>query len=175
MEPSPSTERRELAERFELLSDELAEVDVEAELCLVGGAVVVIAFNAKPDTRRIRALFKPTDLVRAAAERVANVMGLPHDWLNDSVRRLLGSGDTSDPSLDVANLKLFGARPDYVLAVKCASLAFDTASGAEDDIRYLLRFLDIRGLADAMTLIGRYFSERQLPRDIEQRLATILG
>jgi len=164
-----------LTKRFELLSYELKEVAIEAELCLVGGAVMVIAFNAEPDTRRIRDVFKPSALVLAASDRVARTLDLAADWLNGSVRRYLESGRASRPFLATSNLKVFGALPDYVLALKSASLPLETAPGAEEDIRYLLKFMDISSATDALRLIGHYFNERQLPADIEQRLSDVLA
>lgn len=165
---------RDAAERFRHLDAELADVGVEAELCLVGGAVVVLAFNAAPETRRIGALLESTDLVRGAAQRVAEARGLGADWLNSAVRSFLGSAATG-PFVETAHLRIFAARPEYVLAIRCASMVVDEGSGPEEDVRYLLRFLDISSPPAAMARIELYLTRRQLPDDIEERLSAILS
>jgi len=169
-----STDPAGLSKSFELLNYELQAVAVEAELCLVGGAVMIVAFNAKPDTRRVRALFKPIALVLEASARVAETLDLPPEWLNDGVRRHLEAGMASGSFVADSNLKVYAARPDYVLALKCASIPFETGPGAHRDIRYLLRFLDILTVDEARSVIGRYFNERQLPADIDATLSDIL-
>lgn len=163
-----------LSKSFELLNYELQAVAVEAELCLVGGAVMIVAFNAKPDTRRVRALFMPVALVLEASARVASTLDLPPEWLNEGVRKHLEAGLEGGSFVADSNLKVYSARPDYVLALKCASLPFEIGPGVHRDIRYLLRFLDILNLAEARTVIGRYFNERQLPADIDATLSEIL-
>ena len=168
--PDPDT-----AERFRHLDAELAEVGVEAELCLVGGAVVVLAFNSAPQTRRIGALLKSTDLVRGAAQRVAASRGLDAAWLSSAVRSFLGSATATGPFVETAHLRIFAARPEYVLAIRCASMVVDEGSGPEEDVRYLLRFLDISSPPAAMARIELYLTRRQLPDDIEERLTAILS
>lgn len=169
-----STDVAGLSKSFELLNHELQAVSVEAELCLVGGAVMIVPFNATPDTRRVRALFMPVALVLEASAKVARTLDLRPEWLNDGVRRHLETGMAGESFVADSNLKVYSARPDYVLALKCASLPFETGPSVHRDIRYLLRFLDILNVAEARTVIGRYFNERQLPADIDATLSEIL-
>jgi len=166
---------RDAAELFRLLDQELAGADIEAELCLVGGAVVVLAFHAVPESRRIRSLVRSTEPVRIAAARVADRVGLGPEWLSTAVRRFLGGSAAFGPLLERASLRVFVARPEYVLAMRCASMLVEQGAGPDDDVRYLLRYLDVFTPEDAMERIGRYLPERQLPDDIESRLSAIMG
>ena len=67
------------------LNDELRSMNVKGELCLYGGAVMALAYNARPDTDDVDAVFEPVRYVRKAAGLVAERNGLPIGWLNNAV------------------------------------------------------------------------------------------
>lgn len=147
---------------FDLLDEELASQDVEGELYLVGGAVMCLVLDARESTRDVDALFKPTQLIRDAAARVAAKAGVPDTWLNDAVKGYLSPRGDFDPFLDLPHLKVFVARPSYLLAMKCASMRLGEEFHDLDDVRYLLRFLNVSMAEDALTIVTRYFDEAQL-------------
>lgn len=161
--------------RWALLGDALGEEGVAAELCAVGGAVMHLAFAAEPGTRRPSALFASPDAVDRAAGRVAREAGLPSDWLNPAVREFVGTSPDSAVAYEGENLRVFAAPPDYVLAMTCASLEFAPATSTEGDIRYLLRFLELRSASRAMEVIDRYLNPRQRSDDLEARLGRLLS
>ena len=68
------------------LNDELRSMDVKGEICLYGGAVMALAYDARPDTDDVDAVFRPSEQIRKAAVRIANRNNLPPDWLNDAVK-----------------------------------------------------------------------------------------
>ena len=53
------------------LSAELAALGARAELFLVGGAALAVAYDATRATRDLDAVFMPSDVVRQAAAMVA--------------------------------------------------------------------------------------------------------
>lgn len=161
--------------RWALLGEALTEEGVAAELCVVGGAVMRLTFAAEPRTRRPRALFASPDAVDRAARRVAEDTGLPPDWLNTAVRDYVGTAPDSATAYESESLRVFAAPPDYVLAMKCCSLAFLPAATTESDIRYLLRLLDLHSPDQAMRVIDRYLGPRQRPADLETRLGHLLS
>lgn len=65
------------------LADELDRQGVRAEVFLVGGAAMTLAYDTRRTTRDIDAVFEPKGTVYEAARRVAGRHGLPEDWLND--------------------------------------------------------------------------------------------
>jgi hypothetical protein len=75
------------------LSAELAARGARAELFLVGGAALAVAYDATRATRDLDAVFIPTDVVRRAAAAVAENRGLAQDWLNDAVKGFLPGPD----------------------------------------------------------------------------------
>jgi hypothetical protein len=148
---------------FALLDAELAAQETQGELYVVGGAVMCLALDARNSTRDVDALFRPTRVVREAAARVASKAGLPDTWLNDAVKGFLSPRGDFDPFLDLPHLKVFVARPEYLLAMKCASMRLGEEFHDLDDVRYLLRHLDVSTAEEALAIVRRYFDEERLP------------
>lgn len=147
---------------FELLDEELAVRRVKGEIYLVGGAVMCLAFNAREATKDVDALFQPAREVREAAARVAVKAGLDPGWLNDAVKGYLSPRGEFDRFLELPHLNVFVARPEYLLAMKAAALRLGEEFHDLDDVRYLLRYLNIQTADEALALVLRYFDESQL-------------
>lgn len=158
----PSLSRTDILRLLHLLAEELAAEDVEGELYLVGGAVMCLALQARPATRDVDAFFKPTRVIREAALRVASRTGAPVGWLNDAVKGYLSPRGSFDPFLDLPHLRVFTARADYLLAMKCAAMRLGEEFHDLDDVRYLLRYLNITTPEDALEVVLRFFDEDQL-------------
>ena len=161
---------------FRLLDAELATAGVVGELYLVGGAVMCLALDARDSTQDVDAVFRPTREVRDAALRVSALAGVQETWLNDAVKGFLSPRGEFDAHLELANLRVFVARPEYLLAMKCAAFRLGKEFHDLEDVRYLLRYLNISSLDDAMTVVTRYIDESQLrPKTrfaLEELLAT---
>ena len=73
---------------FIALEQELGRRGDRAEIVIAGGAALVLLFNARQTTKDVDAYFiRPeASRVRAAAGNVAQELGLPEDWLNDSAK-----------------------------------------------------------------------------------------
>jgi hypothetical protein len=147
---------------FELLNEELAARRVKGEIYLVGGAVMCLAFNAREATKDVDALFEPARVVREAAARVAVKAGLDPGWLNDAVKGYLSPRGEFDRFLELPHLNVFVARPEYLLAMKAAALRLGEEFHDLDDVRYLLRYLNVRTADEALAIVLRYFDESQL-------------
>lgn len=154
---------------FILLNHELTLTSTHAELYLVGGAVMCLVFGAREATRNVDAWFKPSTAVREAASRVAIQAGVPEHWLNDAVKGWLSPRGDFDRYLEHSNLQVFVAQPTYLLALKCMAMRLGEEFYDLDDVRYLLRHLDIRTADEALAIVTRYFDEDQVP--LKTRLA----
>jgi len=154
--------RAEIRRLFERLDHELAEVGVIGELYVVGGAVMCLALEARDATRDVDALFKPATQVREAAARVAAKTGAPATWLNDAVKGYLSPRGEFDAYLDLPHLRVYVAHPRYLLAMKCAAMRLGEEFHDLDDVRYLLRHLNVTSADEAMTIVCQYFDEPQL-------------
>jgi hypothetical protein len=159
---SASLTAHDIRRLLELLGEELETAGVEGELYLVGGAVMCLAFDARPATRDVDALFRPTREIREAAARVADRAGVPRGWLNDAVKGFLDDRGDFDPFLELPNLRVFIARPEYLLAMKCASMRLGEEFRDVDDVRYLLRYLNITSVDEALAIVAHYVDEDRL-------------
>ena len=147
---------------FDLLNDELATEGAEGELYLVGGAVMCLVLDARHATRDVDAFFRPTAVVREAAARVADRAGVPRSWLNDSVKAFLSPRGDFDAYMELSNLRVLVATPEYLLAMKCAAMRLGEEFRDLDDIRFLLRYLNITAADEALEVVTRYFDEAQI-------------
>lgn len=102
------------------LNDGLRGIDVKGEICLYGGAVMCLAFNARPATNGVDAVFEPVSRIRKAAGRIAEAHGLRKDWLDDAVKMFLVP-HVRDVLIDMSHLKIFVPSSDYLLAMKTLS------------------------------------------------------
>jgi predicted nucleotidyltransferase len=166
--------KEEIRRLFVLLDAELAAHDVSGELYLVGGAVMCLALDARDATADVDALFQPARAVREAAARVAMAAGISETWLNDAVKGYLSPRGEFDDYLELGHLRVFTARPEYLLAMKCAAMRLGAAFHDLDDVRFLLRYLNITTTEDAIRIVARYFDERQLPPKTRLALEELL-
>ena len=160
----PALTDAELRRLFGLLNEELGQAGTEGELLLVGGAVMCLAYAARPSTQDVDALFRPAHEVRKAAARVAARAGVPADWLNGGVKGFLSDRGEFSPCLELAHLRVMVAQPQYLLAMKCLSLRIGAEFHDEDDIRYLLRHLNIDSYDEAMRIVTRFYPLERFPQ-----------
>ena len=165
---------KRIRELLELLNTELASSDAVGELYLVGGAVMCLVFNTRPSTKDIDAYFAPKEHIREAAKRISEKEGVAEDWLNNAVKGFLRKEGDYNEYLALSNLNIFIAKPEYLLAMKSLAMRLGPGFHDEDDLRYLLRYLNIDKYADALTVIEKYYPLERFPQKILYALEEIL-
>jgi len=163
MAESVALTKAEISALLHALNDELAARHEHGEVHVVGGAVMCLAFDARESTRDVDATFKPAAAVRAAAARVGARAGKPENWLNDAVKAFVSTHGTFDTWLELPNLRVFLAQPQYVLAMKCMAMRLGAEFHDLNDVRYLIRYLNIESAADALDIVAQYFSAKDIP------------
>jgi hypothetical protein len=133
-----------------------------------------LAHDARPSTSDVDAVFTPAAKVREAAARAAARAGLPADWLNDAVKGYLSAAGDFAPFLELDHLRVLIARPEYLLAMKCLAMRIGAGSHDEEDVRFLLRLLDIRSYDQAIRLISRYYPLERFPQKTLYALEELL-
>jgi hypothetical protein len=94
-----------------------------AEIAVVGGAALVLLFQARESTKDVDAYFVSPEasLVREAAEAVANRLDLPLDWLNDGAKGYLVGVTLGEMLYESPGLIVRAASNGQLLAMKLAA------------------------------------------------------
>jgi Nucleotidyltransferase of unknown function (DUF6036) len=154
-------DRREIIEALTALANELEGRGVSAEMYVVGGAAIALAFDERRATRDVDAVFEPKAVVYEAAAVVAEKLELPGGWLNDAVKGFLaGSDPAAAPVLDLPGLRCLAASPEILLALKVLA---HRVGEDESDVRLLAAELGLSRAEDVLDLAERTYGDRLDP------------
>jgi hypothetical protein len=168
METKPDKlSREQIMAALRRLDELLREKGVIGELCIFGGAAMVLAFDARESTRDVDAIFVPKTEMLESALRVGEEMTLRPDWLNDGVKGFVSNqGEVTAAGMPVfANLRIMRPTAEYLLAMKCLAsrLAEYDHPGDRGDVIVLIKHLGIVDPAVVCDLVVRYYKESLLP------------
>ena len=156
--------KEQILDLFDRLNSELSRGDIRGELYLVGGAVMCLVHEARESTKDIDGYFRPARELRAAAKEISKEEGLDDSWLNDAVKGFLSEKGEFDSYLELSHLKVYTALPEYLLALKCLAMRIGEEFYDLDDVRYLLRSLNITDYQSALDLITSYYPIERFPQ-----------
>lgn len=179
-------DRDRLIEAFGHLGADLAGRGLFVELAVYGGSALMLQFSWRRGTEDVDAVLRPGYDERALApsvSRVAEIMGLPGDWLNDAVgmftpldeHETLFRASGNFPSDGTPGLRVLVAKPHYLLAMKLLALG-NVNRGDRDmtDARALANELGI----DDMETLGRLYASihGEAPaHDLRAQFPSVLG
>ena len=147
------------------LGQELDARGVKAQLFVVGGAAMALAYNMRRTTADVDGVFEPKAVIYEAARRVAGrYEKLPADWLNDGVKGLLPGGTDRHAKviLDLPGITVSVPSPHYLLALKVQAARIDRD---QDDIRFLARETGAKTADDVLRIAEQVIgSNRLLPK-----------
>ena len=154
-------DRDEIIDALTALAAELERRGVSAEMYVVGGAAIALAFDERRSTRDIDAVFEPKSVVYEAAGVVGERLGLPGGWLNDAVKGFLaGSDPAAAPVLDLPGLRCLAASPEMLLALKVLA---HRVGEDEADLRLLAGKLGLERAEEVLAIAERTFGDRLDP------------
>lgn len=180
MTEQPNLTRDEIRALLEDLGRELEAEAVQAEMFVVGGAAIALAYNTRRATADVDAVFEPKTVVYSAAARVAKRHpGVPADWLNDGVKGFLPGPDSAAVvALETSGLVVRTASPEYLLALKVQASRVDRDL---DDIRFLAGLCGATTADEVLSITTRvlghenlapkvrYVVEEMFPQDLPER------
>ncbi len=162
------------------LSEKLRAEGVTGEMCIFGGAAMVLAFDAREATRDVDAVFRPADTVRRAAAIVAAELSLPENWLNDGVKGYVSANqDYVDDRMpkDLPNLRVLRPSAEYLLAMKCMAArvpGYDTG-GDRADLEFLARHLGLGSAEQVLDIVTRYYPIERITAKTRFFVEEIIG
>ncbi|MGH3259195.1 MAG: hypothetical protein ACRDOU_27980 [Streptosporangiaceae bacterium] len=157
----PLLDRGAIQEAFRRLGERLARRGVVADIYVVDGAAMALAYDSRRSTRDIDAVFQPHGVVLEEARAVAAELGLPSWWLNDQASVYVASGgDAGAPHVfDHPGLRVSAASPEHLLAMKVLAARRRDV----EDISYLVKRLGLSSTAEVLAVSAAVFPDEQVP------------
>jgi len=148
------------------LGERLVGRGIEAEIYVVGGAAMMLAYDRTRVTRDIDAVGVPQEVVDAeAAAMAADRRDLPADWLNARVLPLLPRSIDADriEVLGAPGITVNVASPRYLLAMKARSGRSDRDL---DDIWVLFQILGLTDVEHVWSICDEVWGEDVVREDV---------
>lgn len=152
-------QREEIIGYLGAVNDELKRLECKGEICLYGGSVMCLVFNARPSTKDVDAIFEPAQIIKKIARKIAVEKGLPDDWLNDGVKGFIVD-HRRQVFIELSNLTVYCADAEYLLAMKCLAARVDTIDGS--DVRSLIKHLQITSPEQVFTVVQKYYPKNSI-------------
>jgi Nucleotidyltransferase of unknown function (DUF6036) len=165
--------RAELERAFTALGERLARRGVVADVFVVGGAAMALAYDATRVTRDVDATFLPHGIVVEEARNVADALGLPYWWLNEQASIYISGKD--DPGkrrvFDHPGLRVMAASPTHIFAMK--ALAARTRD--IDDLRLLADIIGVESADEALQICADFYPNEPVPQRCVAVLRELFG
>lgn len=165
-------DRAEILAALTALGEQLQRDGVLADLYVVGGAAIALAYDDRRSTRDIDAVFVPKTHVYQAAARVAAARGLPVGWLNDAVKGfMLGPDPFPTQILELPGLRVEVASAQTVLVMKCLA---HRVGEDDEDLRRLAGQLRLTSAVEVLDLVERMVGPRLLTPQVQFFVEAVL-
>ena len=139
-----------------------AESGLKLEVCLYGGALMMLAYNARSITKDVDAVITPTAEGFGIARRVGRELGLPESWINDDVKMFLAPTEAKRLlPWEAPGLMVTAPTAGYLLAMKALACRnpLPGYEGDLDDLRFLIRKMGIRSVEEIQQWIDRFYPD----------------
>lgn len=166
--------KEELERLLRDLNARLEKRDVTGEICIFGGAVMILAWEARELTRDVDAVMKPPEEIKSAVRDVAGSNSLdkpvPADWLNDGVKGYIDRSPDPDSQklvYDFSHLRVMRPPAEYLLAMKAQSARVGEEEKDRDDLEFIMNNTDIKDPNEVKEIVRKYYPERKLPAKVK--------
>ncbi len=172
-----SMDSKTVLKAMKRLGELASEEGLHLECCIYGGALMMLAYNARTSTKDVDAVLCPRDPALRLADRVAKEMNLPRHWLNDQVRTFLApSGQFQELPIDLPGLHITAPTAGYLLAMKALACRTNLPGfeGDLNDLRYLIQKLQIRSIETIQHTIDKYYPDDVIPAAQKETLNELI-
>lgn len=150
-----------------LLDRAMRRKEAIGEICIFGGAAMILAFDGRFATRDVDAIFVPKDIVYDAILDVAERLSLPANWLNDGVKGFVSENDdfTTEDMPVFDNLRVIRPSARYLLAMKCLASRVGGYGERGDisDIKMLCDHIGCESPEEVMDIVLDYYPPSRIP------------
>lgn len=151
----------------------LEEDGERADLFLVGGAAMALAYSTRRLTRDLDAVFEPKTVVYEAARRVGERHDLAEGWLNDAVKSFLPGEDPNATLLfEKPGISVRVASPRYLFAMKAIAARADRDA---QDLQTLYRLADFGSVDEALESVEEVYPQHLIPPKSEFLVRELLA
>ncbi len=135
-----------------------------ADLYIVGGAAMALAFDRNRVTRDIDAVFAPKTVVYDVARTMEEESeDLDQNWLNDAVKGFLAKTEDDDATvfLEEKGIRVLVASPRRLLAMKVFAARADRD---RDDILSLCSHIGVTSIQEVLDLTAGLYGDLLTPK-----------
>jgi hypothetical protein len=172
--------RPEIEAALNRLSELAAAEGVRLEMTLYGGALMLLAYDARDVTKDVDAIVHPPDVARRLVARVAAERGLHQGWLNDDVKQFVSPSEKKNelrlPNVNRAGLHITRPTAKYLLAMKVMASRKPLPGYAGDyaDIETLLRITKVTTIEEVQKIVDAFFPDTVLPPPVQLTITELL-
>lgn len=150
----------------------LAATELVVEFYYLGGAVLSQAFPAHLGTARPTAQLAPAGRI----DEAVSALSREHGWSPDAITRALRHATQEGHRyVDLPRVRAFAPHPGYVFGLFVLGLRGHPTPHRLEDLRYLLRTLNVDDPEEALAMAARYVPQRHLPAEAKATLDALLG
>ena len=163
-----------LTRAFEIMGRYLVEREVLGEIAVYGGTAILLQFTWRQVTDDVDAIVREgtrEGVVKDAAAYAGLRLGLRDDWLSNAVGAFTPEVETPEffsllrtyPDDHVTGLRVFLARPEYLLAMKLKALQRSDVGGrARGDVIRLAHATGKNSAEDLVAVFTAFFPNESL-------------
>jgi hypothetical protein len=160
-------DRKTLIKALVRMGELAVKSDIKLEMCIYGGAAMMLAYNSRAITKDVDAIVQPSKLAAKLAKQVAKEMQLSENWLNNEVKMFVAPKEqTRLIPWEAPGIVLTAPTAAYLLAMKALAcrMPLPGYQGDFDDLRFLIRKLNIRSVDEIQEQIDRYYPDDVMPK-----------
>ena len=163
----------DIVDAFKDLSDRLGRKRVKAQIYIVGGAAIALAFRRSRRTFDVDALIlEGHGAVLEASREVARQRGLPESWLNEQATTYMPTNrdERAKTVFASAHLVVTGASAEHLLAMKLRSARQADLA----DISTLVEVLQLSTAEEALQVHDAVFPSQPIGEEQRRAIESLL-